>query len=246
VILASILITSPEHQNQNLPVKVLENIASFKSAHPDIEHRLFTGPLIRDFLSEHFGADVLFAYDSLKPYAYKADLARYCLLYHFGGVYADISCYFLKSWLPQTDPSDQGRIAVFMGGVYAPWEVTSSIFSAPARHKALAKAIDLVCANVRDRNHGSTALCPTGPVLFGKAIALTCEVGEITLGRAILVAPSSQLARRISEATIGFVFGDRMIAVKRKKGGAPQSELGVSGGNEYVKLWRARDVYAEI
>ena len=36
-------------------------------------------------------SDVLNAFDMLKPLAYKADLARYCLIYKLGGWYADIS-----------------------------------------------------------------------------------------------------------------------------------------------------------
>lgn len=38
----------------------------------------------------HFPAEVKEAYDDLIPGAFKADLFRYCVLFIYGGVYADI------------------------------------------------------------------------------------------------------------------------------------------------------------
>lgn len=46
---------------------------------------------LRSFICQNYPHQVLAAYDSLKPYAYKSDLGRYCLLYKYGGWYADIS-----------------------------------------------------------------------------------------------------------------------------------------------------------
>ena len=44
----------------------------------------------REFISKYFNKDVLEAYDTLLPGAYKADLWRYCILYKMGGIYMDI------------------------------------------------------------------------------------------------------------------------------------------------------------
>jgi hypothetical protein len=56
----------------------------------DCVHYLFNDDACRDFLSVTFPTDVVNAYDSLIPTAFKADLWRYCILYMFGGVYMDI------------------------------------------------------------------------------------------------------------------------------------------------------------
>jgi len=49
------------------------------------EYSLWNDQALRAFLQQQFEPDVLQAYDNLIPYAYRSDLARYCLLYHFGG-----------------------------------------------------------------------------------------------------------------------------------------------------------------
>jgi hypothetical protein len=245
MILASILISSAEQDVREPPQAVRENIDSFKKACAGIEHRLFTHAHIREFLAKEFGTDVLSAYDSLKPYTYKADLAKYCIIHHFGGVYADLSVYFLRRWppAPAEIANSTDRIGIFRGGDFAPWSVPPTLFSAPKGHKALGKVIDLVCENVRKKYYGSTPLCPTGPVLFGKALAMTCEPAEILNGKYVWVDPQGKMAKLISEKNIAFAFNDRLIAVRRKRGGGPQTELGLVGGNQYTGAWKARDIY---
>jgi len=243
MILASILITSDDRESAVLPPKVRENIDSFRKVHPGIAHRLFTGAMSREFLEKEFGREVVSAYDALTPYTYKANLARYCILHRFGGVYSDVSCFFFGSWLPAGD--DGSRIGVFPARIAAPWSVPPTIVYAPQGHKALARAIELVLENVRKRYYGSTPLCPTGTVLFGKALALTCEPDEIRMGWARWVQPAGKLAGLLSETNIGFFDGQTLIAVKRKKGGGPQTELGIRGGNDYTVLWKQRSVYAD-
>ena len=240
MILASILITSEEHQDQPLSQKIIENIASFKLAHPGIEHRLFRGPEIREFLSNNYGRETLAAYDSLKPYAYKSDLARHCILLHHGGVYADLSVYFLRRWIFQ-----EAKLGVFRDFlVAAPWQTANTLFFAPPGHKALAKAIELICANVKNRHYGTSVLCPTGPVSFGKAIAMTCEPEDLIVGDSLYFTPPPGQGPLESVGSHCFVFGEEFVAVKRKRGGGPQSDLGITGGNEYVDLWYKRDIYA--
>lgn len=44
-------------------------------------------PLIVD---NNFGADVTRGFDHVRPYAYKADLARYCIVTYHGGYYMEV------------------------------------------------------------------------------------------------------------------------------------------------------------
>tara|TARA_B100001093_G_scaffold102246_1_gene94443 strand:+ start:644 stop:1339 length:696 start_codon:yes stop_codon:yes gene_type:complete len=46
----------------------------------------------REFIGTHFAQEVVNAFDTLKPGAFKADLFRYCYLYINGGVYLDLDC----------------------------------------------------------------------------------------------------------------------------------------------------------
>ena len=234
MILASILITSAPNIPDPLPVVIRENIQSFKDVYPGIEHTLFDDRMIREFLSANFDGIVLHAYDELIPYAFKADLARYCILYKLGGVYADVSFMVLSPYLP-TD----GKLAIFRdAGTTSPWAVANGFIAAPAGHKALAKAIEMVCDHVKRGYHGSSPLCPTGPTLFGKAIALTCEPDELIIGE-VLVRPQTSKAgySLLCMAKTG------LIAASRKGSVATIETLGIADGNNYAELWETRRVY---
>jgi len=218
---------------------VAENIQSFKAVHPRGQHVLYGEAALDDFIAANFDADVLSAFRKLRPYAYKADLAKYCLLHERGGIYADLSYFFLRRV-----PADKGRLSVFRDFLSStPWDTSIGVVAAPPRHKALAKAIELVCANVKREYYGPTALCPTGPTLFGKAIAQTCEPEDLIVGEAVWLAPSG--ADPSQKPMHCLSHGGELVAVKRKNGGGPMSELGINSGNHYNSLWRAREVYRE-
>ena len=86
--LFSILLT--DREDEELSDLVSENIRSLRSRHPGEEHLLWRETMLTDFIASHFDAEVLSAFRTLRPYAYKADLAKYCLLYEHGGLYADL------------------------------------------------------------------------------------------------------------------------------------------------------------
>jgi len=74
----------------DLPPKMKENVERLKQQNPEFTHYLYNDAMCRDFIRKHFDEDVLWAFDKLKPGAYKADLWRYCVLYIHGGIYLDI------------------------------------------------------------------------------------------------------------------------------------------------------------
>ncbi|MGH7115536.1 MAG: glycosyltransferase [Stellaceae bacterium] len=75
----------------NLPAIIEENAASLRAVYPDAQYRLWSGKELRDAIAESFEPAVLHAFDRLRPFAYKSDLARLCLLYLYGGLYADLA-----------------------------------------------------------------------------------------------------------------------------------------------------------
>ena len=64
-------------------------VASVKRHFPGSDHAVFTNEQIVRFLSSHYPEEVSRAYEVLIPYAYKADLARLCLVNVLGGWYLD-------------------------------------------------------------------------------------------------------------------------------------------------------------
>lgn len=233
MILVSILIS--DDAKARLPPVIEQNIASFKNQFASMPHRLFDRDTIRDCLRGDFGAEVLDAFDRLVPYAYKADLARYCLLHRFGGVYADLAFRFR-----QPLPTLPGRLTVFRDFLYgAPSDTINGLFVSPAGHKALRKAIELVCANVRQRHYGPNPLCPTGPSLFGKAVAMTCDPDELIVGESAWVRSGILWSQRRH----GLFLDRALVATKRRHPDA--APPGFAGGNDYYELWKARRVYKE-
>jgi hypothetical protein len=248
VILASIYIGPPGRgEDLALPPLVQENIASLKRHHPGLPHRLFSGEDIGAFLEEKFPREVLNAYNALRPNAYKADLARYCIIHELGGIYADLSFVILRP-LPLRD----GRPVVFRDLIFsAPWDTSNSLIASPARHKALERAIEMVCANVKSGYYGSTNLCPTGPALFGKALAETCNPEELITGISVATL-REQLGKEFPGLALPDAprahclrFGRKVvIAIKRKRiGVSGLGSLGIAGSDDYAALWNDRAVY---
>ena len=128
MLLTSIWINSSGEANAaSLPPPILENIRSLQKNHPHIPHKLFGTTELLSFLEEKFSREVLSAFLALKPYAYKADLARYCVLHEYGGVYADLSYYFVRPL-----PMDSRRVVVFRDFMWSsPWDASNGVFFAP-------------------------------------------------------------------------------------------------------------------
>ena len=78
--------------NAGLPPKMYECIRNnllLNRVGDDCIHYLFHDEACSEFIAREYPPDVLMAYDSLIPTAFKADLWRYCVLYKYGGVYLD-------------------------------------------------------------------------------------------------------------------------------------------------------------
>jgi hypothetical protein len=248
MLLSNILITEGEGAPQELSPVVKENVDSLRALYPGLEYRLFDRAACREIIEKNFDREVLASFDKLKPGAYQSDLARLCILHSHGGIYADLSVYFFARWPPANSAAEAmsiRKLAVFRDfcGV-APWQVANTVIFAPPGHPAIEKAIDLICINVKNEFYGCSSLSPTGPDPFGKAIALSAAPEDLITGDSLFMLPEFGPGARqvITEPSHCFVFMDRLIAAKRKRGEG-LSELGISGGNHYNAMWLARDVY---
>jgi mannosyltransferase OCH1-like enzyme len=76
-----------------LPPLMAKSILLIKHLNPRFKYFLYDDNECREFIKNNFKSDVLWAYDSLIPGAYKADLWRYCVLFIHGGIYLDMFCH---------------------------------------------------------------------------------------------------------------------------------------------------------
>lgn len=81
------------HSKDKIPPDVYTNIRLYA---PEYTHAVYDDNDIREFLKAHFHPRILSTFENLKVGAHKADLARYCLLYIYGGLYLDIKTELVK------------------------------------------------------------------------------------------------------------------------------------------------------
>ncbi len=207
------------------------------SFYPDAAYRLLGDADIRAMLAEHFEPAVQEAYRRLKPYAYRADLARYCLLYLYGGLYVDLGVTFHA----KLDIPPGVTFFAFREMNYhtlKSWGVACAILYAEKGHPVLARAIQAVVKNCETNYYGVTPLCPTGPTLLGRAICKEDSDSVSCQGELMDLTPTRDKRNR------AFVLDDGTIVAFGKSGdGGDLTHLGLTGTNNYNHLWGKRRVY---
>ena len=128
------------------------------------EHRFVTDENAKVFLKENFEESVLHAFEVLIPGAFKADLLRACLLYVYGGVYADVKLflhYDLDSFL-------EGDLVLTKEKGKA-WGIWNGFMAAIPKQEYFKNVIDNIVDNVSVKFYGYHVLDITGPRLYGRS-----------------------------------------------------------------------------
>lgn len=146
-----------------LPPLMLNAILQIKQNNPGFKHYLFDDAECREFIQKNFDDDVLTAYDTLIPGAYKADLWRYCILYKKGGIYLDVK-YFPINGFKMANLLTKEHWVLDSGsnGIY------NALLVCKPGNEILLKAINDIVKNVQNRYYGKNWLEPTGPKLLWK------------------------------------------------------------------------------
>ncbi len=197
-----------------VPAGMYAAMQSWLDLNPDWEYHLFTDDAARTFILQHFDKDVIEAFDQLVPGAYRADLWRYCVLYIYGGVYADTKLVLQQS-LNTFLPANTDLIVIrdvnrhcreFAGYLWQAFLVAQpglSIFK---------RAITMIVENVTTGNYGNDTLSITGPGLLGKAFNLALGRSATTpialqsyhaSGLTFAVHGRSKLAKEVNVALYG-------------------------------------------
>ena len=151
--------------SKNLPKKMSDTIEKMKQNNPAFKHHLFDDNDCREFIKDNFNIEILNAFDSLIPGAYKADLWRYCILFKYGGIYLDVKYKPVKGFkLINLTEKEHFVIDRDNVGIY-----NALIVSLP-NNAYLWKAIQAIVLNVKNKFYGSNNLEPTGPRLLSKII----------------------------------------------------------------------------
>mgnify|MGYP001311241984 CR=1 FL=1 len=213
------------------------------------KHKIYNNDEIREFIKINYSSEVLWAYDKLRPYSYKSDLGRFCLLYKLGGWYFDIGIQCVKG----IDVANEVDMICFRDEQRhskTSWAASGGIIWSKAKNNILLAAIEGIIINCKQNWYGRTPLCPTGPALYGEAIVKHNRDKNIIFGD--LIRPMIPFTRR-NFPYLKHIFKSKFILpnyktigiVKPSKGGDLKS-LGVIGGNNYNYYWHNKSVYNDI
>ena len=208
-----------------------------RAAFPDHDYTLYDAASLRGLIESEFEREVVTAFDRLRPYSYKADLAKYCLLFKKGGWYVDIGTRFMS----RVSVSDNIRMIVFRDTgrhTLTPWAISCGLIYSKPESTVFQKAIEIIISNCKSDYYGITPLCPSGPNVFGEALAMTRLKDGLLVGDALDLTPTHQRKNR------AYVLPDGTVCAARKPAaGGDLQTLGGHGTNNYNSFWHARQVY---
>jgi mannosyltransferase OCH1-like enzyme len=176
-------------------------------------------------------------YDGLVPFAYKSDLGRLCILYAFGGWYIDVSIR-----LQNPRPLSTNAASIFFRDLnkftQSSWAVINGLVYSEANNPVFLSAIEMIIQNYKNRYYGMTPFCPTGPNLFGRAIAKHGLTPRMSFGDYVEMTPQ--------HAHKNFAFllpNGEIFAYPKSSGPGDLQQLGLKTGNNYVDLWKRKEIY---
>lgn len=160
------------HSNM-VPPKMKENIDTLLEMNPDFDYYLFSDETSATYINYNFPREVLDAFNTLKPGAYKSDLWRYCILYKDGGVYLDIKYKTIEPlrniinrtpelYVKDYDNASSDGTKCFYNGVMI----------SPPKNMIFKHCINEIVNNCKLKLYRANSLDVTGPCLFGRAMKI--------------------------------------------------------------------------
>lgn len=198
----------------------------------------FTDEQCTAFLQQEFGEKYKNAYLMLVPGAYRADFWRYCMLYKFGGVYADAKTTLYRPLDELIRPHDE---LVLVRDIPSQCLLNGFIACKP-NHPLLKIVIDMVLERIENRSYGVDPLDITGPHIFGRAFCRWMGVVEDSMTLTPGYTSSIQILGR-SEDKLYIVSpeGERLMQKEYESYYKKDVDVRI----HYPQLWHMRAVYAD-
>lgn len=157
------------HTN-DVPTKMKEAIYKLLDVNPEFEYYLYSDEKSREFIEKNYSEDVLFAFNALKPGAYKSDLWRYCILYKTGGMYLDIK---FVSTVPILNIIKENPVIYVKDKLIACANVRglyNAFMVSPPNNIIFKYCIDDIINSCKFKLYKEGPLSITGPCLLGKVV----------------------------------------------------------------------------
>ncbi len=164
-------------------------------------------------------------------------------MYHYGGIYADIShCHLAPICL-----EDGKNMVVFRDRPeHPPWAVCNGLIAAQPGNAVFRRAIKMISDNAEKRFYGQWSLEPTGPYLFGRALAQMQAWQSIGFGWSqVRRNRFTALTGRPHDRTEKVAPDGTVVAYKEKRVNSEIREFIGAGGNNYHHIWLRRQIWGE-
>ncbi len=154
-------------QRTDVPAAMHRAAMSWLDKNPSYDYRFYDDDDHFRFLRQHFEPRVVEAYGKITEGAFRADLWRYCILYAFGGVYADIDTICVTPLDELIKPTDEFIVPTVTAA--RPNAVFNAFICSAPKHPFLKQAISYACDNVLG-NEPFDGFTMVGPGALGLAM----------------------------------------------------------------------------
>jgi mannosyltransferase OCH1-like enzyme len=213
---------------------VAKKMQKLKHMYSDYEYTLYDNEMCREQIRSLFGNKIVNFYDSLNSYSFRADLARYCILYQHGGFYFDsIICPQFKlefDEFPVLYYSPVGSCAGYNAidnGV---------MYFNTTKHPFLENAMERAISNIRRQSYGVSPLDITGPIMLGRL-----KEYDIHFGRCKFLNANLQAIYKTDKAA----YFEGVIHWLHKPSGSYLHTFNCVGINSYEQMWFERRIYKQ-
>lgn len=230
-----------------VPEYLFNCIKSWTILNPEYNFILFDKNDCINFLKTYFDENVLKAFNKVRPFSYKCDLMRLCLLYIYGGVYSDIRMTLLKP-LKDIIKNDIDFICTVDKQINNISPLANGFLVSVPKHLFIKKSIDTIVYNILNEYYGNTPLDPTGPTAFGLTINKIINNNEI-VNKNFTQGVYNFKTYKYELLNLKFVNKDKVfitqnqddiILVKPKK---DKINTDFKNSNIYWEMWKNKDIY---
>jgi hypothetical protein len=225
-----------------------------KKLYPNEEYHLYSGEELEEIIKNNFDADVYISYKKLKPYACKADLARLCLLYLYGGLYIDLNLYFINT-IPNLDQLEFFAFRDLSRLSYQSWAVQNGIIYSSPKSKVIENTIGIILKHCKEEYYGVQCVDVSATTVLGIGITISLPHFGVAINGELDFLTIKSFNRKTQneikkmgyddKKLLGFIMDneDQLIAIRKPSLGGDIKTIGFEGTNNYVKMWSDRDVY---
>lgn len=156
---------------KNISQSLQQIVDLWKILNPEYEYFLYDNNDCEIFIKEQFDERTYNAYCKIIPGAFKADLWRYCVLYKYGGVYADINTLCLSRIDKFLTEETEFMVPIDLNTnpVEGQHNLFNTLIASNPGNPILLNAIERIVFNVENKRIPPSRLDFCGPGLLGRA-----------------------------------------------------------------------------